>query len=171
MYPGVRSARPQATWRCAYIVWAPPESPPTRKPSMLAGYDTPCTTTFPAPIFESNASKKGGPTSTPTFPGSVVPRANMTVTAPQDPERPFWVVLMPRRKARTCSAAISRSEISVMRPLNGKRRAISARKVLMSREYMGAATTSETKGRRSSKENCFIFVYLRTTRYQYQSIE
>jgi hypothetical protein len=38
---------------------------------------------------------------------------------------------MPKREARVCSAATRRPERSEMIPLKGKRRAISARKVLM----------------------------------------
>jgi hypothetical protein len=64
---------------------------------------------------------------------------------------------MPKRKARVCSAAMRRPEMSEMRPLKGKRSATSARKVLISRENIGAAATKEKKGRRSSRENCFIF--------------
>jgi hypothetical protein len=86
----------------------------------------------------------------------------MTVIGPHDPERPFWVVWMLKREARVCSAAARRSDMAEMTPLKGKRRAISARKllILIWREYMGAVTTRENNGRRKRKEKSFIFVYL-----------
>ena len=81
---------------------------------------------------------------------------------------------MPKRKAIVCMAAPRRPEISEMMPLKGKRTAISARKelILIWREYMGAATTREKKGRRRRRENSFIFAYIYNwTGHQYQSIE
>lgn len=70
---------------------------------------------------------------------------------------------MPKKKAREFSAATSNPEMSEMMPLKGKRRATSARKVLMSRENMGAATTREKSGRRKRTEKSFMFAYIRAT--------
>lgn len=44
----------------------------------------PCTITFPG-LSAANSSKKNGPTSSPTFPGSVVPRAKSTMIGAQRP--------------------------------------------------------------------------------------
>ena len=91
----------------------------------------------------------------------------MTVTALQEPERPFCVVDVPVKAASASSAAMRRLEMSEMRPLKGKRLATSARKELMSREMSssagvgevtGAVKTSERKERAMRKENeVFIF--------------
>lgn len=43
----------------------------------------PCTATLSAPRDDFREAKKGGPAMIPTFPGSSVPRAKMTVTSLQ----------------------------------------------------------------------------------------
>jgi hypothetical protein len=150
-------------------VFPAPGLPPSKKPSTSAGYGTPWIATLPLPILDFKALKKGGPTKTPTLPGSVVPRAQMTVTALQEPERSFCVVEVPVTKASVSSAAMRRLEMSWMRPLKGQRLAISARKELISREMsssvgvgevIGAVKTREMKERARRNENeVFIFSF------------
>ena len=57
----------------------PALSLPVRYPSTSASYFTPCTASLDFPSRSFNASIKGGPANTPTFPGSAVPLANNSV--------------------------------------------------------------------------------------------
>ena len=68
-----------------------------------------------APKVVVRASKKGGPTRTPTFPGSVVPRAKMTVYSVQVPPSSLYVVCSPVSVARNSSklVRIERTESKV----------------------------------------------------------
>jgi len=59
------------------------------------------------PTKASRASKNGGPTRTPTFPGSVVPLAKMMVHSVQAPApSSFWVVCTPVKSAMSCSKSV-----------------------------------------------------------------